>query len=534
MKKILLLALVLLTRSLSAMEKKLGAPRLEEERGLRLSIVIPFDADESDASHSLNMQLIAAVQTYRISMALKLLAQGANPDTRSPRTGNSVLHLAVKGRAKKLVLELLKRGADIFALNNESQTIFDFAQDDVMRNILNEAVGLKKPESSTPGSVDHEKKGETSGGEKRKKDPELEKPRKRSRTDGSEKKQEKDDADRESDHEMDQSKNGLEKLDKATLDKRFLKFVGTCQTPKVKECLELGADITVRDELGNTALHRAAQRNSNPLISLLLSHGADLHAINAKGQKPVDMASPTVKSLLEQSMKTIPASLPLPEPLEEERAEVHLRPDTAITSQTQAAKKTSVNLGDERLEAVIMEDIDDIFSKDEEVGTPEVLRGEKLTEGHVFAMPPALVIAKPPQPSQVPSAQPAPGMLPVMGYQEESISDRSEQPVFYMDAATFAFIDVRLRFNNQTVLHRFIDQDIGLMRYFLIKGADVNAQDGDGNTPLILAAKRNNLPLMALLLEYKADMNMRNKESKVFTDYVNRDIKRLIEALIGQ
>lgn len=52
-------------------------------------------------------------------------------------------------------------------------------------------------------------------------------------------------------------------------------------------------------------------------------------------------------------------------------------------------------------------------------------------------------------------------------------------------------------------------------------GADVNAKDKKGDTPLILAAKSKNSLMLKMLLEAKADFNVKNKRGKTMFDYLN-------------
>jgi len=58
---------------------------------------------------------------------------------------------------------------------------------------------------------------------------------------------------------------------------------------------ELGTDPNVRDADGNTALHHAASRGDNEMISYLVSKGADVKLVNRGGQTTVDMANGPVQ-----------------------------------------------------------------------------------------------------------------------------------------------------------------------------------------------------------------------------------------------
>jgi len=58
----------------------------------------------------------------------------------------------------------------------------------------------------------------------------------------------------------------------------------------VKYALELGGDITAVDDNGDTALHGAIIRGSEPLVRFLLDRGADIEATNEKGWTPFRIA----------------------------------------------------------------------------------------------------------------------------------------------------------------------------------------------------------------------------------------------------
>ncbi len=58
----------------------------------------------------------------------------------------------------------------------------------------------------------------------------------------------------------------------------------------VKLMLELGDVVTTVDANGDTALHGAVIRGSEPLVRFLVDQGADLEAVNEKGWTPLTMA----------------------------------------------------------------------------------------------------------------------------------------------------------------------------------------------------------------------------------------------------
>ena len=62
----------------------------------------------------------------------------------------------------------------------------------------------------------------------------------------------------------------------------------------VEEC---GADVNTRDANGYTALHHAASRGDNELVSYLVENGADVKVVSRKGQTTADMANGPIQRL---------------------------------------------------------------------------------------------------------------------------------------------------------------------------------------------------------------------------------------------
>ncbi len=74
------------------------------------------------------------------------------------------------------------------------------------------------------------------------------------------------------------------------------RFAPTGMLAAVKYLVEeLHADVNARDADGNTALHNAAARGDNDMILYLVSKGADVTAVNRRGQTTVDMANGPVQ-----------------------------------------------------------------------------------------------------------------------------------------------------------------------------------------------------------------------------------------------
>jgi uncharacterized protein len=68
----------------------------------------------------------------------------------------------------------------------------------------------------------------------------------------------------------------------------------------VKMFVAAGADVNVQNDLGNTALHYAAQNGLNRIVEFLVSKGAQVEIYNYSGRTPADVAkTPELRKLME-------------------------------------------------------------------------------------------------------------------------------------------------------------------------------------------------------------------------------------------
>jgi len=65
-----------------------------------------------------------------------------------------------------------------------------------------------------------------------------------------------------------------------------------------------------------------------------------------------------------------------------------------------------------------------------------------------------------------------------------------------------------------------------LVRYFILKGSDINKQNLEGNTPLHMAAKNKNMKIIKVLLDFKAKLDIPNKEGVIPFDLFTFDMKK--------
>lgn len=81
----------------------------------------------------------------------------------------------------------------------------------------------------------------------------------------------------------------------------------------------------------------------------------------------------------------------------------------------------------------------------------------------------------------------------------------------------------------KTVLMYAVLSNSDAVEYLLNQGADIDKQDNDGNTALMIAATAPQCGTLTKLLEYGADVNIKNKKGKSALDYANKaDVRNLL------
>ena len=67
---------------------------------------------------------------------------------------------------------------------------------------------------------------------------------------------------------------------------------------------------------------------------------------------------------------------------------------------------------------------------------------------------------------------------------------------------------------NKKLIESVMSQDVDQILICLTLGANVEAQDEDGDTPLCLAAIKGNFTIVSMLIEYSANVNAVNNEGQ--------------------
>lgn len=108
-------------------------------------------------------------------------------------------------------------------------------------------------------------------------------------------------------------------------------------------------------------------------------------------------------------------------------------------------------------------------------------------------------------------------------------TDNVDQVVMLLQAGADKTINAQTK-QGKTALIRFVtsnfdlhvDEYLFMINLLVEHGADINIQDMDGNTALMLALIENNLEAVEALLQKGADITIRNKEGNNFQDIQNR------------
>jgi ankyrin repeat protein len=85
--------------------------------------------------------------------------------------------------------------------------------------------------------------------------------------------------------------------------------------------------------------------------------------------------------------------------------------------------------------------------------------------------------------------------------------------------------------NGDTALHlaSFNRGDPHLAELLIRYGANIEARNNEGDTPLISAVLQQNVPFVEVLLQHGADMYAKNAEGRSPFDYANKEISDLLQ-----
>ena len=297
---------------------------------------------------------------------------------------------------------------------------------------------------------------------------------------------------------------------------RFITAISTGKIEVVQAEIDKGSDINAQDKDGKTPLWHAAHKGSpSPIVELLLDHGAQIEARDNTGVTALMAAVDTnqlavVKLLLDRGAQVNARSNYGRTPLIIAAEPRHRNPKKAI-----AIVKLLLGAGA------------NVDGRNPEAKTPlMVAAGDAYT--------PEIVPLLLDHGAEV-DAHDRNGVTPLMF----AVHDLGFPEIVKLLIEKGAQVDARSN-SGSTPLHRAAQASTSMFRYIIVesnrsrstavrkesakrplnnaqllldKGAQVDARDEDGNTPLILAAKGSNRPkFIQLLIDKGAEVNVRNND----------------------
>ncbi len=317
------------------------------------------------------------------------------------------------------------------------------------------------------------------------------------------------------------------KLDKDTLGKMLLDAAEEGRLSKLKKALKLGADVNATDEHRLSALHIAAFYLNREAAKFLVANGADINAKGKYGWAPLHIAA-------------IRADKVLAKLLIANGADVNARDDDQLTPLHRAVIQSSKEVAwllirhgadinakskegwtplhiaiideNKELAQLLLVNGAEVNARDEKGGTPLHYVAASNTENKELAELLANSGADP-------KIKDTLGMSPLDYGSKE------------MNELIRTVIISKMLFN--VVLFAAVEKgNIEGAKNALSLGADINAQDEDGWTPLHIAAIKANKVLANLLVESGAKPDIKDNFGRVPLDYGGEEMKESIRSAL--
>ena len=97
---------------------------------------------------------------------------------------------------------------------------------------------------------------------------------------------------------------------------------------------------------------------------------------------------------------------------------------------------------------------------------------------------------------------------------------------------TFAHVEIRDLYGNQLLIKAIQSKRIAIACYLIVNGYDLNEQDENGNTALHLTAYENLLEIAVVLVRFKCDCSLKNKDGLTAIDISKQKGNGFISSLI--
>ncbi|XP_045160098.2 transient receptor potential cation channel subfamily A member 1-like isoform X2 [Mercenaria mercenaria] len=294
---------------------------------------------------------------------------------------------------------------------------------------------------------------------------------------------------------------------------------------------EKGGDLNVTDNNGNTPLHTAVKNDKPSAVTFLLDHGADSAILNVDQLAPIHLAvdvnaRKALKALLihdkvDPNLKGEAGMRPLHYCAYKDRDECAvmllengskpcIKCDNGFFPINIAGKCASARTLEvliKHVEALGYKREDVLSFSDKENNMPLHCA---VNSGDLKAVKVCLSAGAPVDAKQEDSSTPlhfacAQGSIDMVKLMQEMQPERFKQAVLTADVL------------KMTPLHRAAHFDhVTVVVYLIEHGADINAQDTNERTPLLLASSKGGWKTVSFLLKQNADITVRDKENRNF------------------